>query len=277
LGDIAVTHQYLFWQAVKVRIDSTGHANISTGLAFVKVDEKRRRSINYNSRRQSIKKFSKRASCLSFILSLAIFNAGSVSADSKQATYKLDISVEWSASTAPFEFPEEAAHLSSLVGLTHTDQISLFADGETASSGLELVAENGRAGILKAQIEEWMRKDRVGALVEADGIKSVPGNISTTFKTTVDHPLLSVITMVAPSPDWFTGVSAVPLYSDDGWVDTIELPLWVWDAGTDSGTTFYAKNADTQPHESIRLLATSHFFNSDGLIKFGTITIERKR
>jgi len=220
---------------------------------------------------------SRRARCIGFIFFLAVYDVGLVAADSRQATYELELNIDWSASLAPFEFPEDAAHLSSLIGLTHNDRVSLFADGETASSGLELVAENGRSGILKAQFDEMRRKKRIGAVVEADGIKSVPGKLSTTFKTTVDHPLLSVITMVAPSPDWFTGISAVLLRTDNKWADVIELPLWVWDAGTDSGTSFKAKNADTQPHESTRLLSTRHFLNSDGLIKFGTISIKRQR
>ncbi len=212
---------------------------------------------------------------LSFLLAMG--SIGGAFADTKQATYKLVLNIEWSASVAPFEYPDDAAHLSSLIGLTHGDRVSLFKDGATASSGLELVAENGRSGILKAQFDELRRKNRVGSIVEANGIKSVPGKISTTFSTTKDHPLLSVVTMVAPSPDWFTGISDVRLHSNDGWLDVIELPLWVWDAGTDSGATFKSKNADTQPHESTRLLATKHFLNSDGLIRFGTVSIERQR
>ena len=219
----------------------------------------------------------RRAQLLSLFILPAICGIGTVFADDKRATYKLELSIDWDANLAPFEFPDNAAHLSSLIGLTHGDGVTLFADGRTASSGLELVAENGRSGILQAQFDELRRKKRIGTVVEADGIKSVPGSISTTFTTTKDHPLLSVITMLAPSPDWFTGVSAVRLHSNDGWVDAINLPLWVWDAGTDSGVTFKANNADTQPHESIRLLSTKHFFNSDGLIKIGMISMVRQR
>ena len=213
---------------------------------------------------------------ITLVLLVAIGSVGSVLADSKGANYKLELIIDWSAELNPFEYPGKGAHTSSLIGLTHGNQFILFEDGATASSGLELVAENGRSGILKAQFEELRRKNRIGAVVEADGIKAVPGRFSTTFSTTQEHPLLSVITMVAPSPDWFTGVSAVPLHSDDGWVDVVKLPLWVWDAGTDSGPTYVAKNDDTQPRESVRLLATQHFLSGDGLIKFGTISIERQ-
>lgn len=196
--------------------------------------------------------------------------------DSKKATYELVLSIDWSSTLSPHEYPV-GAHMSSLIGLTHNNSFVLFKDGETASSGLELLAENGRFGILRAQFEELKRKDRIGATVIADGIKKVPGKMSTTFKTTSDHPLLSIVTMLAPSPDWFTGVSRVRLYDDGEWLDSMDLPLWVWDAGTDSGESFISKNNDSQPRESIRLLSSQHFLNNEGLIRFGTVSIIRKR
>ncbi|MFK7997282.1 MAG: spondin domain-containing protein [Granulosicoccus sp.] len=218
----------------------------------------------------------RRQACLCIFLFLLVASSfRAVNAASQQATYKMDLSIEWSQNLAPFEFPD-GAHMSSLIGLTHQDRYRLFEDGATASSGLELVAENGRFGILRAQFEELGRKQRVGTVVMADGIKKVPGKISTTFTSTTDHPLLSVITMLAPSPDWFTGVSGVSLFSDGEWVDEINLPLWVWDAGTDSGVTFKSDNEDTQPRESIRLLSTEHFLNNQGLMRFGSISITRQ-
>ena len=209
-------------------------------------------------------------------LFLASTSFQSVFASSKNATYELTLNIEWSQTLAPHEFPD-GAHMSSMIGLTHNNSFTLFADGETSSSGLELLAENGRFGILRAQFEELERKDRIGTTVVADGIKKVPGKMSTTFKTTSEHPLLSVVTMLAPSPDWFTGVTKVPLHADGVWVDAIDLPLWVWDAGTDSGLSFVSRNDDTQPRESVRLLASNHFLDESGLIRFGTISIERKR
>lgn len=219
---------------------------------------------------------SNRARRLGLVLLVAFCSVSTVFAESNQATYKVELTIDWSANLAPFEFPDDA-HLSSWIGLTHGNRFRLFEDGATASSGLELVAENGRSGILKAQFDELKRRQRIGSIVEADEIESVPGRVSTTFSTTKDHPLLSVITMLAPSPDWFTGVSAVRLNSNDEWEDVIEMPLWVWDAGTDSGVTFVSKNADTQPRESIRLLSTEHFLNGNGLVRIGTISLERLR
>ncbi|MEM7195733.1 MAG: spondin domain-containing protein [Pseudomonadota bacterium] len=211
---------------------------------------------------------------LSLALAVSLFCPSLVSANDQQSTYEIELDIQWTQDRMPYEYPLQA-HMSGLIGLTHNTRFSLFQDGDTASSGLELVAENGRSGILRAQFEELERRDRIGAIIDGKGLKNVPGTISARFETTRSHPLLSVVTMLAPSPDWFTGVSAVNLLKDDQWIDSIQQTLWVWDAGTDSGPTFTSKNADTQPRQSVRLLATPHFFNNNGLIGIGTIKIKR--
>jgi hypothetical protein len=53
--------------------------------------------------------------------------------------------------------------------------------------------------------------------------------------------------MIAPSPDWFVGVSALNMLRDNEWADEIVVELHPYDAGTDSGTTYDARDADTVP------------------------------
>ena len=61
--------------------------------------------------------------------------------------------------------------------------------------------------------------------------------------------------MLAPSPDWFVGISGENLLnSDKTWKQSLTKELFVYDAGTDSGTTFTAANQDTTPKENIRRL-----------------------
>ena len=191
-----------------------------------------------------------------FMAALAPVN-GTFAAD-KTAKFELTLDVTWSAAVSPFEFPS-SAHLSGVIGATHNARYVLFRDGETASSGLELVAENGRVAILRAELAEAKRRRRVGSEIDGDDVKTVPGKISTQFETTTAHPLASFVTMVAPSPDWFTGAADVNLMAGDDWIDEIEVPLWAWDAGTDSGATFIARDDDSQPQESIRLVTNTTF------------------
>ena len=43
-----------------------------------------------------------------------------------------------------------------------------------------------------------------------------------------DHPLVTLVTMVAPSPDWFVGVSAMALFENGQWIPTREVLLVPW-------------------------------------------------
>lgn len=194
--------------------------------------------------------------------------------EADSARYRLDIDITWTAETHPFGYPA-GAHMSGLVGATHNSRFILFADGRTASSGLELVAENGRASVMMAELSEGMRRNRVAAIFEAGGLPALPGRITATFTADPNRRFVSFATMIAPSPDWFTGAAGIDLRAEDGWIDRLEIPLWAWDAGTDSGAVYTADDDDTQPRESVRLLATPHFLNADGLLPVGIARIER--
>lgn len=197
-------------------------------------------------------------------------------AEDEAASFELSVEITWSADTAPHDFPD-AAHLSSLIGLTHNAKYVLFRDGHTASSGLELVAENGRTAILEAEFADAKRRGRLGTTIDGPELPSVPGQINTRFKATRDHPLLSFVTMLAPSPDWFTGAADVALVVEGDWIDEVEVVLWAWDSGTDSGKTYLAPDNDTQPQQSVRLLAAPQFLRGAGLVAVGTAKIRRLR
>jgi hypothetical protein len=189
------------------------------------------------------------------------------------ARYRLDIDVTWSAETHPYDF-FPAAHVTRLLGATHDDSYVLFGDGRTASSGLQSVAERGHIDILRAEMADAKDRERLDGTFEAEGF-SVPGRISLTFEASEEYGVVSFATMIAPSPDWFTGAASVELFKDGAWIDRVEVGLWPWDAGSDSGTTWTAENLETQPRESIRLLTAPYFFDADGLKPLGTATFAR--
>jgi hypothetical protein len=191
----------------------------------------------------------------------------------ESARYRLAIHATWSPETHPFEFAP-GAHFSRMRGATHNSRYTLFGDGRTASSGLQSVAERGRTDLLLVEMEDARERGRLGEIFVAQGI-GVPGTMSATFTATEKYSLASFATMVAPSPDWFTGAASVPLYVDGRWVERVDLTLWAWDAGSDSGTTWTADNAETQPRQSIRLLAAPFFLYADGLRPVGTATLTR--
>lgn len=204
---------------------------------------------------------------------LATATALALVAPADAAKYRLDIDVTWSAETHPNDFFSNA-HLTRLIGATHNGRFVLFGDGRSASSGVQSVAERGHTEILRAEMEDARERERLDKVFEAEGF-GVPARISLTFEAREDYGFASFVTMIAPSPDWFTGAASVELFEDGAWIDRAEITLWPWDAGTDSGTTWTAENLETQPRESIRLLTAPYFFGGDGLKPLGTATFVR--
>ena len=81
--------------------------------------------------------------------------------------------------------------------------------------------------------------------------------------------LVTVVSMLAPSPDWFVGVSGLDLRAGDHWVQQLVVPLVVYDAGTDSGSNFTSSNSPTFPRQPIAELTGFPVENDP---PFGTFT-----
>jgi hypothetical protein len=126
-----------------------------------------------------------------------------------------------------------------------------WAPGDIASNGIEIMAETGSISALK--LEFVAAGSTTGVKIEVAGIDS-PDTVATTFDITPSHPLVSLVTMIAPSPDWFIGVSDLELYDGAAWVPQVTIDLLAYDAGTDSGVDFTSPDADVTPHEPIALL-----------------------
>ena len=109
-------------------------------------------------------------------------------------------------------------------------------------------------GVLKPlstkRFERLATRERRDRLLSGDGIPRSPSSVSLDFAIRRDYTLVTLVSMVAPSPDWFTGVSALSLLEGGQWVEELTVELFAYDAGTDSGTTYNSANDPTSPRES---------------------------
>lgn len=83
-------------------------------------------------------------------------------------------------------------------------------------------------GELKAQ-SEYIR-----TIIKARGISypNVTGKTFAVFRVDSKHHLVSLVSMLGPSPDWVVGVSALELCMDNGtWIEEKVMNLYPWDAG----------------------------------------------
>jgi len=63
--------------------------------------------------------------------------------------------------------------------------------------------------------------------------------LTNTFMVDDAHPLVSLITMVAPTHDWFVGIDSLDVRDNEGqFRSEIVIDLPVWDAGTEPGSNF---------------------------------------
>ncbi|KMV29839.1 hypothetical protein AB733_15130 [Photobacterium swingsii] len=171
------------------------------------------------------------------------------------AVYELEFKTNWTAANFATNFPSDR-HFSGLIGLTHNSNAKLFEAGTLASNGIVSMAETGAKGTLKAEIEGLQNQGDSHSTVDGGGIPASASSVNLTFGISQDHPLVSVVTMIAPSPDWFTGINSVPLFVDGKWVEELEIQLISYDAGSDSGVTFSSANLATTPRATVTKLTT---------------------
>jgi len=174
------------------------------------------------------------------------------------ARYRVTFEATWSAATHPEDFPPNP-HFSWLIGGTHSASVEFWAVGDTASLGMERMAEWGSITPLDEEIEAVILAGEAGEVLSSEDYTVSPGFMSTEFIVTPDFPLATVVTMIAPSPDWLTGVAGLDLRDGNAWAEERVVEMWPFDAGTDSGASYTSGNANTVPHAPITPITGSPF------------------
>ena len=180
------------------------------------------------------------------------------------ATYKVTFTTVWTGTNFPIMFPGTSAHFSGLIGGTHNEQIKFWETGQMATDGIESMAETGSKSGLSSEVNAAIADGRAEFELSGTG-NSNAGTVELEFDINETYPLVTLVSMVAPSPDWFVGVRDLSLFDTAAgdWKDTVTVDLKVYDAGTDSGSTFTASNADTQPADPIALLSSTVSTDTD--------------
>ena len=135
----------------------------------------------------------------------------------------------WNSRDHPVGYPA-AAHWSPLVGVASSANFKLFMAGQQATPGVVMVAEMGNPTTLLGEL--GMRRMNNGSVLSyMRAAAGTPNGVGTGFMTVtvyVDsaHPYVSTISMIAPSSDFFVGVSSAnmcqpllrPFFFDHEWL-----------------------------------------------------------
>ncbi|MEM7386819.1 MAG: spondin domain-containing protein, partial [Verrucomicrobiota bacterium] len=190
------------------------------------------------------------------------------------ATYEVTFDATWSAGTHPTNFIS-SAHFSGLIGATHSSAVTLWEPGGMATPGIRNMAETGSKNPLQSEINALITAGSAENLLSGGGVNPSPGMVSLTFTASQDFPLVSLVSMIAPSPDWFIGVHDLNLFENGAWVEDLTVSLAPYDAGTDDGTGFTSANAMTSPQAPITLLTESPLAENDSTPPLGTFRFVR--
>ncbi|XP_069679173.1 spondin-1-like isoform X2 [Periplaneta americana] len=178
----------------------------------------------------------------------------------EEAKYEVTFEGLWSRHTHPKDFPTNGwlTRFSDVIGASHSADYRFWDYGGFASEGLRQVAERGATRMLESELKA--QSEHIRTIIKARGISfpNVTGKTFAVFRVDRKHHLMSIVSMIDPSPDWIVGVSRLELcLRNCSWVEHKVLNLYPWDAGTDSGITYISPDMPTSPREVIRRITSS--------------------
>jgi hypothetical protein len=192
------------------------------------------------------------------------------------ARYQVTFQTYWAMETHPTDFPANP-HFSPLIGATHSSRVHFWTLGAAASDGIEAMAERGRTSPLDIEIEAAIAQAAARQVLRGAPVDVLPGSASIEFEIDRDQPLVTLVTMIAPSPDWFVGVHDLSLLQGGDWVAESVVILHPYDAGTDHGSTYASPDIDAQPRVEIARLEGEPVMRQGSVAPFGTFVFRRLR
>ncbi|MEC3907392.1 spondin domain-containing protein [Tamlana sp. 2201CG12-4] len=171
----------------------------------------------------------------------------------------------------------DSPHWSPLAIATHKTVNSILEMNTMASTGIENIAETGSTSAFESEVTANADADK---FVIGSGLGAAQGTISQNIDISEAYPLVSLATMIAPSPDWFIAVNSENLRSgnnavNNGWKASYTIDVFPYDAGTEDGSGYSISNPATNPQGVISSLSNMSPFdgtNSSMSHRIGTVT-----
>ncbi|MFP4846391.1 spondin domain-containing protein [Winogradskyella sp. PE311] len=211
------------------------------------------------------------------LLVLFVFLASKGIIAQSTAAYDISFTSTWNSSdhgTLP-----GSAHWSNLVGVNHNNNVTFLELGGTATQGIENVAEAGSNSVFNSEVqtainagnaEQWLSKS-------FSPFAAISTATLSDISISEEYPLLTLVSMIAPSPDWIIAVNGLNLWDTNTsyWKEIITVDLFPYDAGTEDGFGYSGNNSATNPRGVISNIsgASGYPFNTE---KIGTLTITLK-
>jgi 6-phosphogluconolactonase (cycloisomerase 2 family) len=195
------------------------------------------------------------------------------------ARYRVTFDALWNEASHPVDFPADEpniARFSPVAGLTHNSNVRLFEEGTIASQGLVNISQTGSRDPLDSELADVILSGDGQFYIESGTrVRPSPDTISTTFEISETHPLVSLTSMIAPSPDWIVAVRDLNLLEDGDFVESKIVQFIPYDTGSDSGESYASDNQNTEPREPITLITDGVLANNGEIASIGVWRFER--
>ena len=138
----------------------------------------------------------------------------------------------------------------------------------------------GTTSALNAEMNKAVTEKRALDIFQGSGITNTGTRIVNDIEVNTNYSLVSAITMIAPSPDWFTGVHDYNLCNDSNgkWLEKRVKDLNLYDSGTDDAPRFVHTDTPSKPPVPIFLITNKHegsLKSNKTIRRFGTFTFEK--
>jgi hypothetical protein len=190
----------------------------------------------------------------------------------KTVKYNITFTSIWNAndhSTVP-----SSAHWSKLVGATHKTANTFLETGKLATTGIKNVAEIGSNSNFSTEVSAKITASEANQYINGPNLGSATEDmLIADLEVKKDFPLMTLVSMIAPSPDWIININSHSLLDANGdWKTSEVIYVFAYDAGTDSGSDYTSFDSATNPFQAISKITLS-LINGN---KMGTLTISLK-
>jgi len=182
--------------------------------------------------------------------------------------FKITFKTMWGKQNVNIGYPSDP-HTGNMFLAVHNNNYNLFENGKYASAGIEQSSEFGLNDNL---IKEAINNSKNIKQYYTSPVLNTPGQTEFTVDASTIYPLFSFATMIAPSSNWFTGISSVNLFNVP---KNIDIPLYAYDAGTDTGVEFVTLPKHPRiPHRPISFITNGVLFPNGNQIPFAFINVQ---
>jgi hypothetical protein len=154
---------------------------------------------------------------------------------------------------------------------THNNNFDLFRRGNIASKG---IANTSMYGTIDDLMESIQNNPNIYD-VETAPVLMTPGQQTLNISADTNNHYMSFVTMIAPSADYFTGVSSFDLIKNNQWIDNMTIPLYVYDAGSDAETGFTTQHRPKQNPDPITLKNDTYLYPDNQIKPIAFLKINR--